>query len=338
MILQKIISKTSRKVRQDAKDAKLSFVTFSFFLGVLSVLRALARKKKSKVLVITMYCTLLFFACSGKKTPEDVQPASTAAAKAKPLAILQTGEHPLWFQLTEKGPVLLESIEDAIFSAALIPWPLALHICFFREKENELIMVVNRDGFMKLAPYDGAVKGLALYRFSGGEFWRQYTAGGFVFYEDKPAALLYLDDRFLDSDSHLPLPRTWTFNMESNALLPLNIPALEIFPAEEGWNADTLRAGSDNRWYYRVKRQGAEPEIRMLRTADLANAGVEISLEDFQNSAPREPENFEHPLLPALPENFIYTGIGFVDGSLFACWEEQEDFNIGAAGFLLVKP
>ena len=292
-----------------------------------------------RIALCLMICVLSTVSCnrvSGEKTASEDVPAPVARPTARPMAILQTGGQPLWFQLTENGPVLLESIEDAVFSAAFVPWPFAPHIRFFHEKDDELIMAVNRDGFLKLAPYNGETTGLALYRFSGGGFWRQYTVGGFVFYEEKPAALLYLDDRFLDSAAPLPQPRTWTFNMESNTPFPLDITALQLFPPEEGWNADTLRLGSDGFWYYRAVKRSGSPEIRMLRTADLSQAGENISLGVFQNSARRETE-FSHPSLPPLPKGFFYTGIGKVGDSLFASWEEQEDFNIGAAGFVLVK-
>jgi hypothetical protein len=260
-----------------------------------------------------------------------------ARSSARASAILRTGGQPLWFQLTEEGPVHLAVIEDAVLSAALVPWTLALHVRFFQERGDELVMVINRDGFLKLAPDSGTVPGLVMYRFSG-DMWRQYTAGGFVYYGDMPAALLYRDDRFLDTDAPLPQPRTWSFNMESNRLFPLDIPALSFFPAEEGWDVDTLRLGAGGFWYYRaVKRSGPNPEIRILRTADLSREGESTSLDLFYNSAARI-EEITHPALPSLPEGFFYTGIGRAGDSLFASWEEQENFYIGAAGFMVIKP
>jgi hypothetical protein len=268
----------------------------------------------------------------------SLQAPLQAAPLAVPLAVLQPGEYPLWFQLTEDGPLLLESMQDALFSAALVPWPLALHVRFFEVKGDELFAAINRDGFIKLAPYSGAADGLGLYRFCGGEYWRQYTIGGFILYADKPAALLYLDDRFLDSDSPLPSPRAWTFSMESNTPFPLDIPALNFFPTEEGWDIDTLRSGSDGFWYYRAaKRGGPQPEIRMLRTASLAQTGEDVSMEVFWNSAPRSSGSFEHLLLPHLPDGFCYTGAAQTGDYLFVSWEEQEEFFIGAAGFMIYK-
>jgi hypothetical protein len=293
--------------------------------------------KKSNIFSAGL-CLLLLFSCVRWS---DENPASNfflyygaRSTSARPTAILQTGEQPLWFQLTENGPVHIESIEDAVFSAALIPWPYAPHVSFFQERGNALVMAVNRDGFLKLAP---AGEGLALYRFSGGSFWQQYTVGGFVFFEDKPAALLYFDNRFLDTAYPIPQSRTWTFNMDSNTPFPLEISALELFPVEEGWSVDTLRVGPDNLIYYRAsKRNVSQPVIRMMWTADLTQGGQEITTEVFFNSAPLKTQ-ITHPSLPPLPEGFIYTGIGMAGNNLFACWEEQVDYSIGAAGFMVIR-
>jgi hypothetical protein len=256
---------------------------------------------------------------------------------AYPMAILQPGEHPLWFHLTEEGPVHIEAAEDVAFSAALIPWPLARHIRFLHETDNGVVMVINRDGFLKLSPDNNNNQGLAMYFFSGGEYWRQYTAGGFIYYEGNPTALLYLDDRFLSSDSPLPKQRTWSFNMNSNVPFPVNIPVFDLFPSEEGWDIDAIRLAGDGLIYYRAaKRTGASALVRMFRTSDFEQAGQEISVDVFYNSAPRETD-FSRLSLPALPEGFVYTGVGRANGSLFASWEEQEEFSIGAAGFVVIK-
>jgi hypothetical protein len=256
---------------------------------------------------------------------------------AYPAAVLQPGEYPLWFQLTKEGPLLLESIEDAVYSEALVPWPLALHIRFLHDRGDEIIIAVNRDGFMKFAPNNGMVSDIKMYHFPAGSYWRQYTVGGLVFKNNEPAALLYLDNRFLDTAYSLPLRRTWSFNMNSNVPYPIDIPALQYFPAEDGWDADTLRLGIDGMIYYRVaNRRSSRPEIRMFRTANLSQAGEEISIDVFQNSVPRRVQIF-HPSLPPLPEGFVYTWIGYIGNNLFAAWEEQEDFNIGAAGFMVIR-
>ncbi|MDR2631268.1 MAG: hypothetical protein LBC60_10130 [Spirochaetaceae bacterium] len=41
--------------------------------------------------------------------------------------------------------------------------------------------------------------------------------------------------------------------------------------------------------------------------------------------------------LPSLPEKFSYTGIGLTGPALIALWEEREDLNVGAAGFMVIR-
>jgi hypothetical protein len=327
-----------------------------------------------------------------------------------PSVILQAGEFPLWFQFTADGPVLIETIEDACFSAALVPWPLASHVRFMLARGKDLLITVNRDGLILLSPQEGGRIGL--YRFSGGEFWRQYTAGAFLLFEEKPAALLYRDDRFFDSGDPLPSPRLWTFDLYAANLKPLALPSLDAFAPEDGWDIDVLRRGGDGFWYFRaVKKIGAQPELRMLRS-DLAQEGGQVSLGAFQNAALPErlsaapeplremlaavfaengsglaavvspefqttrffatdreksavsgfysnsPENtfflattpqgnalytkvdttvIRHLSLPPLPEGFCYTGIGVCGDTIIASWEEQDEFSIGAAGFMVIR-
>jgi len=317
-------------------------VTRSYCIEITNICRGKFINCYFKIALCLMTCLLSTVSCSRTSVNEPVPAPAVVWSGARPSAILQTGEFPLWFQLTENGPVHIESIEDAVNTAAFIPWPLALHVRFLIEREDGLYLAVNRGGFLKLAtnfpplPFYENMTGIAMYSFSGGGFWRQYTVGGFVFHDEKPLALLYLDDRFLDTQAPLPRPNTWSFNMESNAPFPVDIPALQPFPPEEGWSVDTLRRGGDGFAYYRaVRKSGSEPAIRMLRTANLNQAGEEISLDVFYSSAPRDEETY--PELPPLPEGFVYTGIGYIGDSLFALWEEQDNFYIGASGFMAIK-
>ena len=272
-------------------------------------------------------------------------------------------------------------------------------------------MAVNGDGFICLSPKENGQVGL--YRFSGGEFWRQYTVGAFVLFDGKPVALLYRDDRFLDSNAPLPAPRLWTFDLRSGGPQPLTIPSLAVFAPENGWDVDTLRRGGDAFWYFRaVKKTAEQPEIRMLRSGDLVLEGEKVSLGAFQNAALPEPLSAAPPplrkmlaavfsesgcglaavvspefqtvrtfaadrekaaicgfysdgpektfmltvfpqgnasyiissssvidrfSLPPLPEGFVYTGIGLCGDTIFASWEEQDEYSIGAAGFMVMK-
>jgi len=307
-------------------------------------------KNKRMVLFFVLSFVLTLISSCNRKNNDSINISESAEMdneeavivpepKASPFAYVQSGKYPLWFQFTENGPVNIETLEDSFYTCAFIPWPYAVHMRFYEVYNNELYMAVNRDGFIKIAPNDNASGdasgGLALYRFPCAYF-EQYTISGFVFYNDSPAGLLYLDDRFLDNGAPFPNPRTWTFDMKSNAVYPLTIPALELFPSE--WNIDTLRLSSDGYYYYRVINQNSsQPQIRMLRTVNLAQGGNDVSLAEFQNSAPEEDVSYKNYELPVLPENFIYSGAVQLGDNIIAFWEEQVDYNIAAAGFLIVK-
>jgi hypothetical protein len=43
-------------------------------------------------------------------------------------------------------------------------------------------------------------------------------------------------------------------------------------------------------------------------------------------------------VLPPLPEGFVYTGAGLLGHTILGTWEEQDAWNVGAAGFLLIAP
>jgi hypothetical protein len=366
---------------------------------------------------------LLLFSCtrSADKGPETADPTPVPTVpSAQPSAIVQAGEYPLWFQFSDAGPVPIETIEDACFSAAFVPWPHAPHVRFLLAQGDDLLMAVNQEGLIRFAPQGTGRMGL--YRYSGGDFWRQYTVGAFILIDTQPAALLYRDDRFLDSDAPLPSPRLWTFDQYSNALKTLALPALDIFAPEDEWDIDALRKGSDEHWYFRASRKNAtRPELRMFRSGNLIEEGTQVSLGAFQNTALPQPLSVApDPLremiavtfaesgcgvaaivspefqtirsfaidkekapskeggtifcfysgnsdsqpggaflvavqpngsglhitskqsglrfpLPLLPEGFYYTGIGIVDDTVITTWEEQDEYSIGAAGFMVIR-
>jgi hypothetical protein len=359
--------------------------------------------------VVLLSC--LLFSCIRGKDAVGVQQGES---KARPLAVLQAGKYPLWFQFTDDGPVLIDSIEEACFSAAFIPWPLARHISFILARDDELMMAVNRDGFICLSPWQSGKEendGIGLYHISGGEYWQRYTTGAFFLLgeERKPLALLYRDDRFVDSDQPVPLIRLWTFDLQAALPYTTSMLLLDAFPPEEGWNIEAFRRGPDAYLYFRVFRKTeAQPEIRMLKADGFSTPGEQVSLGAFQSSAKPEPVSaapeglgemlglvfsesgynaafvvspeFQYARffatdpessaisgffsgvfflaiiangeafyietgepsvrrfsLPSLPEGFVYTGIGMIAGAVFASWEEQEGYSIGAAGFTALK-
>ena len=232
-----------------------------------------------------LLAALLSCARAEKGPADPAQPEPSV----QPATVVRAGEYPLWFQFTGEGQAVIETIEDARFSAALIPWPLAPHVRFALAQGEEFLMAVNRGGLIRLSPWDGE-GGIGLYHYPGGEFWRGYTVGAFVLLGENPVALLYRDDRFLETGDPLPSPRLWTFGQYSPKPEFFALPALDAFAPEDGWDIDALRRGADGFWYYRAVRKNAgQPQTAMLRSGDLAGEGERVSLGAFQAAALPEP-------------------------------------------------
>ncbi|GHT64031.1 hypothetical protein FACS1894110_02910 [Spirochaetia bacterium] len=291
---------------------------------------------------------VLFLSASCTRAPAPEAAADAPVPVSIPanlFAILKPGESPLWFELAEGGPRLISGPEEAALSP-FTPWPLTRHIRGMLTQGDELAAGVNRDGLLLLRPWeepgDGA-GGLALYRIADVPFWENYTLGSLFFYGGKTAALLYRDDFFTDLTAPAPSPPVWALKGDLSGFEGLELPALGNIPFADGWEVDALRPGSDGLWYYRgIHREGGGQAVRYYRTADLGQAGEEISVgvyrdsEQTEKDAAGEAARIESFSLPPLPENFVYTGLGLVGDTVFAAWEEQQDWNIGAAGFMVI--
>ncbi|MDR3192043.1 MAG: hypothetical protein LBT87_03140 [Treponema sp.] len=291
------------------------------------------------------------------ETPAEPSPQPPGDSRRNLFATLRTGETPLWFEFSDQGPRLIDSPEEAE-TVPFVPWPLARHVREILSLEGQLFFAVNRDSLLAASvgeirdgdasgladPEARPEPGLALYRIPGDLYWRTYTIAALFPFRGHPAILFYRDDYFSDPAPLPPEPPVLSPAEDFSGFTGLEIPALEDIPFAEGWEADLLRLGADGYWYYRgLKRISDGREVRYFRTGDLSQGGEGISVGVFRDSqAPGEAGTGEANgggrFLPVLPEGFVYTGLAWVGDTLFASWEEQEDYNIGAAGFMAVKP
>jgi hypothetical protein len=291
---------------------------------------------------------LLLVSCS--RAPESKAPAIEPPPAAEPgllpfsppealAAVLLPGEHPLWFEAApEEGARPIESPAESAL-VPFTPWPLAPHVAAALPWGEGLYLALNRSGLLALIPLEGG--GLGLYRINDGPYWESYTLGNLFLYEDRPALFFYRDDSFAEPSAPPPVPPVLGLlpGGAFTGLGPLEIPALGDIPFAEGWEADILRAGADGLWYYRgLRRKNGGRELRYFRSADLSRRGEEIDAGTYRNSQ-REAAGVFDPdaALPELPENFVYTHAAPLGDFMIAAWEEQEDYNIGAAGFMVIR-
>jgi len=253
---------------------------------------------------LAVFLTLpLNTACSGNKDIQYTKASPEGSWRIdagqvwSALALLQTGENPLWFELGEKGPVLIESPSGAAL-APYAPWPHARFIAGMQFWNGFLVMAVNRDGFIVIGR-GGNSKEAVLYRVAGAQLWDPYTTESFFIWEERPAVLLYRNDFFIDPVAP-PLERQ-VYVLDLNAHFPVgvSVPALESFPKDSPesvapeWEAEVLRRGPDGFWYYRMKEKGkANAAMAYFRSADLAEEGERISVGEWRNSS--RPENPEY--------------------------------------------
>ena len=320
---------------------------------------------------------LPFFLSCGKKEAPLPDPKEGEAAGPPPvsppdslIAVLRPGENPLWFEISggpeaEKtagtvagegaaaggGTVLAGRFRliDSPAGAELAPftpWPLALHGAAMLVHGEIVYLALNRDSLLAFFPMEGGDLGLC--RFAATDYWESYTVGNLFLYDDKPALFFYRDDTFTEPAASLPMPPVLALCPGSPAgeraagiygkLEALEIPALADIPFAEGWEADILRPGGDGLWYYRgVRRINGGRETRYFRSADLSQGGEEISPGIYRNSQKEESAGPPMSGLPSLPENFAYTHIVRLGDLIIASWEEQQDYNIGAAGFMVIR-
>ena len=308
-------------------------------------------------LILIVACFIFFLlavACTGgKPRPGDVRPTpqlSQAAGEGAgypasvwpAVALLETGENPIWFEFGPQGPVHIQSPETASLEA-YVPWPQARFVVDIMEWEGFLVMAVNRDGFLVLGSADEAGAGreaasvtrALLYRVSG-EFWSPYTIESFFIWRDFPAVLLYRNDFFAELAAPSLRPQVFMLDKSSPVPVGAQIPALERFPAGENWEAEVLRQGPGGYWYYRMREKGGlQNQTAYFRVLDLEGEGVKISPAQWRDSFPAYDRELDTNSLPALPEGFAYTGLAFLRGLVLASWEERLEAGIGAAGFMV---
>ncbi|GHV68065.1 hypothetical protein AGMMS49928_06600 [Spirochaetia bacterium] len=202
--------------------------------------------------------------------------------------ILQAGVQPLWFDLGNDGPRQILSPSEAELKP-FEPWPEARYITALLPRKEQLVMAVNREGFLAAVPGNGNAAGLTgILRAADPVYWNNYTVSALFLLDDTPAALLYRNDFFSDLKGEPPVPPVRGLFPGSPLPAPMKVPAFETLTAE-GWEIDGLRRGPDSRWYFRgIQRKAEQPGIRYFSMMDFNSPGEAVSLGAYRNSAALE--------------------------------------------------
>ena len=299
------------------------------------------------LLTLAVFTIALLTACAKPSAEETVSPQDTAvSADLRPapawpaLALLETGRNPLWFELSPGGPILVDSPATASL-VPYAPWPHARHVAGMTLWQDFLVLAVNLDGFLVLSLADAGINGAntraLLYRVSGGEFWERYTAGSLFIWQEQPAVLLYRNSFFAPLYPVPPQPQVFVLGKTSAAPVAAEIPAFNMFPPSENWEAEIVRHSPRGYWYFRMReRSGQRNQSAYFRTQSLETEGQRISTDQWRNAEiHREVDALQEFPLPPLPDGFVYTGAARLGDIVLASWEEQQGVSIGAAGFMV---
>jgi hypothetical protein len=252
---------------------------------------------------------VLFFllCCSNPREspPAETLPSETPSPPLEygqyPLALLQSGENPLWFELADQGPALIPSPEQA-FLRPFVPWPLTRRVAGILGRENRIILGINREGFLAFVPWaEGENGGIALYRIDNSAYWKDYSVESLFVFESTPAALLYRDDYFIDSDLPPPSPRVWGLDAAAG-MTALIVGAFEGLAPEDGWDIEALLQGPDDQWRYRaIRKNGSFQGIGYFSAGNLSLPGEASTQGALQNaSRPRPQDQAPEPLRQVL--------------------------------------
>lgn len=253
--------------------------------------------------------------------PLEVTSESLAASalpdRHQPLALIKSGEYPLWFELidgvSETG---LDGIRlfTAPANAALndfVPWTLARNVSAMLLHDERLVLAINREGFLvaQAAPLaTPQIADVALYRIADRAYWDKYTVEALFLFEGNPTALLYRDSFFVDPTASAPDPRSFALICKNTSPLEQEVPAFSPFPAADDWDVDSFRQGPDGAWYFRGLQQNRS-KIQYVRAQSLTTPAETVSLDVFMNSAKPEALDAAPPVLgAALEAAFKYSG------------------------------
>jgi hypothetical protein len=257
--------------------------------------------KKACLLPALFSLPVLFVFAVSCKPRETEAAVPGPEAGLHPTALLETGENPLWFELSAEGPRLIDAPGNASL-VPFVPWTAARHITgILPDKSGGLAMAVNRGGFLLTGTYVPELT--ALYSIEA-PYWNDYTVISFFLFNEDPAVLLSRDDFFVEPSVPVPVSRVWSpaGNPAKGRLVEIKAGAFADFFPGDGWDIDALHPGNDGYWYYRAAlKAGKMPRYHYFRTSSLAGKGEEIAVSRFRGAAgPETPDAAPPPLADIL--------------------------------------
>jgi hypothetical protein len=247
------------------------------------------------------------------KSEPQADVRTSATLWMNPMAIVIPGDNPLWFELSDNGPVVIPSPEEASLREFL-PWPHSLHVKDMLIQENRLVMAVNRLGFLVFIPWDSSR--LGMYSVFDKAYWSRYSIASLFSFDQTPEALLYRDD-FFSGNEDVPLPKMPVKGLVKGSTQPIDItiPAFTDFPSSKGWDIEALHRVENGGWYFIAAQKSSDRhEKHYFKTDALNEQPSSISMGDYWLAL--EPESLQktslllqntaNEAMKSRPENLSY--------------------------------
>ncbi len=233
------------------------------------------------IVVLAVFGIILGYPKVTAAPPQNGADTQTSATLwMNPLAVVASGDNPLWFELTDEGPMLISSPEEASLRTFL-PWPHSIHTTDMLIDKNRLVMTINRLGFLVFIPWDASH--LGMYAVFDKTRWNQYSIASLFRHNQRPSALFYRDD-FFAVNEELPLPETQTAALVKGSTQPVKaeIPSFKDFPSSKGWNIEALNRGKNGNWYFIAAQKSSGTQEKFYYQTELLDEQPKsISMGDY---------------------------------------------------------
>jgi hypothetical protein len=202
---------------------------------------------------------------------------------------------------------------------------------------DSVIAALNQAGFVRFEGDDHNKGEITLSFIPVNGAWKNYTVGGFFLDNNMPVAVIYSDSFFSKAPQPAPTERLWSLDLATNSLNRQESSAFAAVPGKEDWNINTCFPGGGKIWFEAVRNLNGGQETRYYSAASLESDAEACSFALFKNASVVYNDNKKCDVssLPQLPEGFSWDYVEPLGSSIIAAWEERQDWNVGAAGFMI---
>ena len=252
---------------------------------------------------------LLAAALAASCAPARRPPAPEAAPPAPPAPpanvdfFIRGAANPLWFEIAAGGLRRIDSPAEA-GAPEFEPWAFMPHVTGMIADGGELVLAVNRTGFVTIFPWESAGEELiAVCKVQGGAGFSGGLASAPFLFEKTAAVVIQNSDYWTEKAPPLLEKRIWVRGADGGAARPVESPVFAAFEGAGGWEIGLFGIDTAGDWFFSARRFTPGTEERRYYRAPFPQEASpqEISQGAFQAEAEGAPfDALPEPLKTAL--------------------------------------